>query len=116
MSAGQGRDHPGASEGLPDEPLVDWARTARRLRLLSAVLATGVLVAWLALSAVQGGLRPRLLGELVGLAVLAAVALEVLVVGGAALRGLLTAGRRGERLAAPDVSLLPPQVGRRRSR
>jgi len=104
---------PDREPGAAQEPLVDWARTARRLRLVLAVLGIGVLAAWLVTGVVQGRLSPRALGELVGLAVLLAVALEIVVVGGAAIRGMLAAGARGDRLAADDVSLLPPQVIRR---
>jgi hypothetical protein len=39
---------------------------------------------------------------------------EFVVVGGSALRGMLRAGERGERLASGDVMLLPPQVRRKR--
>lgn len=94
-------------------PLVDWARTARRLRLMLFGLGVLVIVSWLILGALHGDLRPRTLAELVGLAVLLAIALEIVVVGGAAIRGLLAAGARGDRLAADDVSLLPPQLARR---
>lgn len=109
----RGPDREVGAEGGP-APLVDWARTARRLRAMLIVLGTVVVVSWLAFGALQGSLRPRLLGELTGLAVLLAVALEIVVVGGAAVRGMLAAGARGDRLAADDVSLLPPQLSRRR--
>jgi len=93
--------------------IVDWAWTARRLRRTLFGLSVVVLTSFVVLSATRGQLDPRLLAELVGLALLVAFAIEVVVVGGAALKGMLTAGERGERLAGQDVGLLPPQVLRR---
>jgi hypothetical protein len=93
--------------------IVDWHRTGRRLRRQLVVIAGLVVVAWLVLAVRAGGPSLRALAELVGLGVLLAVAAEIVVVGGAALRGLLAAGERGDRLASADVSLLPPQVSRR---
>ncbi len=93
--------------------LIDWARTARRLRRILTGLGLLVLVAFGLLSAVRGEVQPLLLAELVGLSLLVAFGVEVVVVGGSALRGMLTAGERGERLASGDVGLLPPQILRR---
>lgn len=93
--------------------LIDWTRTARRLRRVLTGLALLVLATFVLLSVVRGEASSALLAELVGLALLVAFAIEVVVVGGSALRGLLTAGERGERLASADVGLLPPQVLRR---
>lgn len=93
--------------------LIDWARTARRLARVLTGLALVVLATFAVLSTVRGEIRPALLAELVGLALLVAFAIEVVVVGGSALRGMLAAGERGERLASTDVGLLPPQVLRR---
>ena len=42
------------------------------------------------------------------------IVVEFVVVGGSALRGMLRAGERGERLSGRDVMLLPPQVRRKR--
>ena len=94
-------------------PIVDWSRTARRLRLSFSVLGTTIVVVFTVASVTSGGVSWPLLGELVGLALLAAFVLEVVVVGGTAVKGLLTAGARGERLARDDVSLIPPQLLRR---
>lgn len=93
--------------------IVDWAGTARRLRRTLLGLFVVVVVGFAVLSAARGRLEALLLAELVGLALLAAFAIEVVVVGGAALRGMLTAGERGERLSSQDVGLLPPQILRR---
>lgn len=102
-------------ERLEPPSIVDWGRTARRIRLVLASLSVIVLGAWVALGVFGGsGFEPRLLGELVGLALLVAFLAEVVVVGGAAIRGMLRAGERGDRLAGSDVSLLPPQLTRRR--
>ena len=49
-----------------------------------------------------------------GLALALLFVAEVVIVGGSALRGMLAAGERGDRLASSDVSLLPPQLTRRR--
>ncbi len=108
-------DAPSRPERLQPPSIVDWGRTARRIRLVLASLGVIVLGAWLALGVFGGsGFEPRLLGELVGLALLVAFLAEVVVVGGAAIRGMLRAGERGDRLAGSDVSLLPPQLTRRR--
>ena len=102
-----------ASDAPVTAPLLDFRRTARRLALALAIIGALVLVGWGVL-AVATGAPLRLLAELAGMGVLAAIAVEVVVVGGAAVRGMLTAGERGERLAAPDVSVIPPQLARRR--
>ncbi|MFA9428970.1 hypothetical protein [Egicoccus sp. AB-alg2] len=95
-------------------PIVDWGRTARRLRWQLAVIGLLVLVTWLVVGIGGDRLTLRLLGELVGFGILLAFVAEVVVVGGSAVRGLLAAGERGDRLASADVSLLPPQLRRRR--
>jgi hypothetical protein len=122
-----GADDPTSDEGRPDDdgaldadtadlpPLVDWTRTGRRLRRVALVLAALVLLGWVADGVLgAGGFRLRMLGELTGIALLLAIAAEIVVVGGAALAGMLRAGERGERLARADVSLIPPQLRRRR--
>lgn len=101
---------------LEIEPIVDWARTARRLRRQMLVIGAIVVVAWLVVGLTRDALTVRLLAELAGAGVLLSVVAEFVVVGGAALRGMLRAGARGERLSGSDVSLLPPQVACRRSR
>lgn len=104
------------AEALDPElpPVVDWLRTGRRLAISLGVIGTSVVLVWAGLSLTRGAFSVRLLGELVGLGLLIAFAAEVVVVGGAAVRGLLRAGERGDRLASSDVSLLPPQLRRRR--
>jgi hypothetical protein len=94
--------------------VVDWSRTVRRLRRSLLTIAVLVVVAWLTLGAIEGELTARLLAELVGLGLLASFLVEVVVVGGGAVRGMLAAGERGESLSGADVSLLPPQLTRRR--
>jgi hypothetical protein len=110
VGAGADVDRAAAAE---DPRIVAWHRTGRRLRRQLVVIAGLVVVAWLVLAVRAGGPSLRSLAELTGLGVLLAVAAEIVVVGGAALRGLLAAGERGDRLASADVSLLPPQVSRR---
>jgi hypothetical protein len=106
-----------ADEPTPEPALVDWTRTARRMRRMAAILAGLVFVAWIADGIVgDAGLRLRFLGELTGLALLAAFVAEVVIIGGAALGGMLRAGDKGERLAGSDVSFLPPQLRRGRRR
>ncbi len=96
-------------------PVVDFAATARRLRRSLLVLGCVVLIAWPLVGEVRSvGLSAGLLGELVGWALLAAFVIEAVIAGGAALRGMFRAGARGDRLAARDVSMLPPQLRRRR--
>ena len=93
--------------------LVDHARLGRRLRRWLALLVVATLVAWLVGGALGDGLALRDLAGLSGVAVLLALLVEVFIVGGAAVAAALRAGERGERLAAPDVSLVPPQVAAR---
>lgn len=90
--------------------LVDWGRTGRRVRTSVVVLSAGVLVVWLVLSLAGGGFDRSTLGGLVGLAVAGLFVIELVVVGGAALRGMLRAGERGERLSSRGVGLLPPRI------
>jgi hypothetical protein len=101
---------------IEPEPVVDFSRTARRLRLVLTTIASAAVVAWLVIGFAGDGVEPRLLAELLGLGLLLAFAVEVVVVGGAAVRGMLRAGERGDRLASADVALLPPQLTRRRRR
>jgi hypothetical protein len=92
---------------------IDHARLGRRLRRWLALLALATLVAWLVGGAVGDGPTLRSLMGLLGVGVLLALFVEIVVVGGAAVAAALRAGERGERLASPDVSLVPPQVSAR---
>jgi hypothetical protein len=106
-------DGPAAHEDRPS--VVDFPRTIRRLRTSLTVVGSLVLLGWLVVGAVgDQGWSLRLLAELVGIGLFVSFAVEVVVVGGSAARGLLDAGERGDRLASADVSLLPPQLTRRR--
>lgn len=96
----------------PLPPVVDWRRTAHRLRRVLLVIGALVLAGWLGAGLLGDGLRLRLLGELVGIGLLVAFVAEVVVVGGSAVRGVLVAGERGHRLSLWDVSLIPPQLRR----
>jgi len=93
--------------------IVQWSATAHRLRRTLLGLLAVIVTTFLVVSAARGTLELLLLAELLGLGLLVAFGIEVVVVGGAALRAMLTAGERGERLAGQDVGLLPPQVLRR---
>ncbi|MEX1178832.1 MAG: hypothetical protein WEB09_10255 [Nitriliruptor sp.] len=95
-------------------PVVDFARTIRRLRRSLLVIGSLVLLGWSVAGLIGDGWSLRLLAELFGFGLFAAFAAEVVVVGGSAARGLLAAGEQGERLAGSDVSLVPPQLTRRR--
>ena len=90
--------------------LVDWGRTGRRMRASAVVLTAAVLVGWLVWSLLGAGFDAGTLGGLVGLAFAVLFLVELVVVGGAALRGMLRAGERGERLASDGVGLLPPRM------
>lgn len=90
--------------------LVDHARLGRRLRRWLLLLVVATLVAWLVGGLLGDGPTLRDLAGLLGVAVLLALLVEVVVVGGAAVGAALRAGERGERLAGPDVTLVPPQV------
>jgi hypothetical protein len=95
------------------DPLIDHARLARRLRRWLVLLLGATIVAWLAGGLLGDGPTVRSLAGLLGVALLLAVLVEIVVVGGTAVAAALRAGERGERLAAPDVSLVPPQVSAR---
>lgn len=97
-----------------EEPrLVDWHRLGRRLGLSASILIGLAVVAWLVTGLATDGLDPGDLAGFIGLALGGMFLAELVFVGGSALRGLLRAGERGERLAGQDVGLLPPQVTRR---
>jgi hypothetical protein len=96
--------------------LVDYTRTARRMRTSAMVLGAVGLAGWLVTGFVAGGLTLGGLGAWLAMVVLGMFVVEVVVVGGSALRGMLRAGDQGERLAGGDVGLLPPQLHGRRSR
>jgi hypothetical protein len=96
--------------------LVDYERTARRLRRSLALLALATLGLWFIGGIVGDGLSLKGLVELSGVALLLALLVEFLVVGGAAAGGALRAGGRGERLSSDDVRLVPPQLQGRRGR
>lgn len=101
---------------MPPGPIVDFSRAARRVRTSAMVLGSMAPVGWLVTGLVGDGLDPGDLGAWAGLALLGMFLVEVVVVGGSALRGMLRAGDRGERLAGGDVGLLPPQLTGRASR
>lgn len=98
---------------MTDDPLVDYAGTARRVRRSAVRIGAAVAVAWVVVALVSRTPRLDVLAGLVlvGLAVMFVV--EVVVVGGSAMKGLLRAGERGERLASDDVAIVPPQLLRR---
>lgn len=91
----------------PSPPLVDWARAGRRLRASALTLVGVALAGWLVAGVLRGEVVLEDLGDWVGLAVAGMFVVELVVVGGSALRGMLRAGDRGERLAHTDVGLLP---------
>jgi hypothetical protein len=90
--------------------IIDHERIARRLRRWLVLLLAATLVAWLVGGLIGDGPTLRGLTGLLGVAVLLALLVEVVVVGGAAVRGALRAGARGDRLSASDVMLLQPEV------
>jgi hypothetical protein len=108
------RDERGATAEVAP-PIVDWAVIGRRLRWTAAGLFALALLAWAVAGAAGDGLRLADLWGYLGLALAGLFVAEVVVVGGSAVRGLLRAGERGERLAGDDVGILPPQLARRRS-
>lgn len=99
-----------ASAEPSDEPLVEWERAGRRLLRTAGLLGGLALVAWVVTSAVGGEWSLRRLGNLLGLGLAIVFLAEVWIAGGSALRGMLRAGERGERLSGQDVGLLPPQL------
>lgn len=92
-------------------PVVDFGLLGRRLRrtaLVLAALIVGTVVVLLPLR----GLDLVLVRNLTGLGLAVLFIAEVVIVGGSAVRGLLRAGERGDRLASDGVGLLPPQITR----
>ena len=104
----------GGTGGGSGGGLVDHAAVGRRLRRWLVLLVVAVPTVWLVAGLATGGPRTARLAELAGAALLLGIGVEAVVVGGAAVRGALRAGARGERLSAQDVRLLPPQLRRRR--
>lgn len=94
--------------------LVDWPRAGRRLGRSALALAAAAVVGWVVTSLVTGSWRGGTLGNWMGLALAGMLLVELWVVGGSALRGMLRAGEEGHRLAGDDVGILPPQLRRRR--
>lgn len=88
-------------------PLVEWHRTALRIRRSVLIVSAVVLVVWLVTGLLGDGPTLQGLGGWAGVGMGALFVAEVVVVGGAAVRGMLRAGERGERLAGDDVGLLP---------
>lgn len=115
MSDPGGVNGPSGTSGADGsgEAIIDHAGIARRLRRWSVLLLGATFAAWLLGGVVGDGLTLRGLTGLLGVAVLLAVFVEIVVVGGAAVAGALRAGERGHRLAADDVTLLPPQLAAR---
>lgn len=102
------------AEERTDDPLVDYPATARRMRRSAIVIGTMVVVTWLVVGLVSGGPGLRDLPGFFLLGLVAMFVVEVWVVGGSAVRGMLRAGERGERLSSDDVAIIPPQLLRRR--
>lgn len=93
--------------------LVDYARAARRIRTSAVALGSLAVVGWVVTGLATEGVAVDDLGTWIGVALFGMFLVELVVVGGSALRGMLRAGDRGERLAGGDVGLLPPQLTRR---
>ena len=112
------RDTSDVATPVPAEtPLVDWVATARRVGRSAVVLVVLAVAGWAVRAAVVDAWSWSHLGNWLGLALGGIFVVELLVVGGSALRGMLRAGERGERLASHDVGLLPPlRWGRHRDR
>lgn len=100
-----------AGDARPDAaPIVDFARAGRRIRWSALLLGGAALVGWAVVGLLGGGPDPADLGAWAFGALVGMFLVEVVVVGGSALRGMVRAGDRGERLAGGDVGLLPPQL------
>ena len=81
----------------------------RRLLVTVAVIVGAAAAGGIVATAVGRGA----IGTWLGTGLLVAVIAGALIVAGSALRGMLLAGERGERLAGRDVGVLPPQTRRR---
>lgn len=96
----------------PETVLVDWEQAGHRLLVSAKWLLAAAVVAWVVVSVVAGQWRGAMLGNFVGLALVGMFLVEIWVVGGSALAGMLRAGEGGHRLSSMDVGLLPPQLRR----
>ncbi len=112
VGTGGGAAAPGADDAAVAPALVDWGLAGRRLIWSGAVLLALAVGAWIVTSLVAGSWQAGVLGNFVGLALAGVFLVEIWVVGGSALRGMLHAGEAGHRLAGSDVGLLPPQLRR----
>lgn len=98
----------------PDHhPVVDFGKIGRRLRTTALVVGPLTVTIWLVTGVMGDGPTLRGLLTWLGPALAVMFVAEVVVVGGSAVRGMLRAGARGDRLAQGDVGLLPPQLTRR---
>lgn len=109
-------DEPATAPAREHPPIVDWNVIGRRLRTTALVLLALALTAWIVVGLTGDGVRLADVWGYVGLAFAGMFVAELVVVGGSAVRGLLRAGERGERLAGSDVGILPTQVIRRGDR
>jgi hypothetical protein len=97
-----------ACSGVRDRDLVEWGRVARRVGWLLVGWAALALLA-VAVSAVVAPDRLRI-PLWAGVAGVGFLVSTIGMVAVSALRGMLRAGERGERLAGRDVGLAPPQL------
>lgn len=93
--------------------LVDWQATGRRLARSTMAVALVTVTAWVVAAVARGSWSLASVPDWLGLGLLVLFVVEVVVVGGSAVRGLLRAGEHGERLSGPDVGLVPPRRRRR---
>jgi hypothetical protein len=100
-------------EVSPEAGLIDWGRAARRLGVLAVLWAVAAGLGSLGTAALTGDAAT---GPWLGVAAFGLGLSAVGVVAVSAVRGMLRAGDRGERLAGDDVALRPPQIRRRRRR
>lgn len=82
-------DAPAPDRRRDTPAIVDFPRAARRIRASAIVLGSSALVGWLVAGLVTGGPDPADLGGWAGAALFGMFLVEVVVVGGSALRGML---------------------------
>lgn len=99
-----------------DEPVVDFAWVRRRIGVVGAVWAALAVLGAVLSAGLAGGLSAAAVRLWLGVAGLGTVVSAVGLVAWSALRGMVRAAERGDRLAGDDVGLLPPRRRRDRGR
>ena len=97
---------------MDEHPLVDWRSLGRRVGRVAVAIAAVAVLGAVVTGLVSGWSRSVAL-TWAFLGVAGVLVAAMVLAGWSALRGMLRAGERGERLAGGDVGMIPPQLRRR---